>query len=184
MKLEDMTLNELWRLFPITFVDSNTNFKNIYLEEEQKLKSLLNNYIKRISQIGSTSIKNIKTKPIIDILIEIDFDNKNIVKNILLNNNYLLMNESTNKISFNKGYTINGYADNVFHIHIRNYGACDELYFRDYLNENRKKAKEYEKLKLELYDKYNPNRDLYTAGKTKFVNEIVALAKETYKGKY
>ena len=61
MKLKDMTLNELWDLFPITFVDSNTNFKNTYLKEEQNLKSLLGNHIKRISHIGSTSIKNIKT---------------------------------------------------------------------------------------------------------------------------
>lgn len=108
MKLEDMTLNELWELFPITFVDSNNNFKNIYLDEEQNLKLILSNYINRISHIGSTSIKNIKTKPIVDILIEINFDNKDKVKDILINNDYILMNEIANKISFNKGYTING----------------------------------------------------------------------------
>lgn len=83
MNIKDMSLDELWDLFPITFVDSNTNFKDIYLEEEHKLKLLLGNHIKRISHIGSTSIKNIKTKPIIDILIEIDFDNKSIVKDTL-----------------------------------------------------------------------------------------------------
>lgn len=184
MKLNDMTLDELWNLFPITFVDSDINFKNIYLEEEQNLQSLLGDYIKRIGHIGSTSIENIKTKPIVDILIEITFDNKSVVKDILLNNNYLLMNESSNKISFNKGYNINGYADKVFHIHIKKYGDCDELYFRDYLNNNKDKSKEYEKLKLELYDKYKPNRDLYTDGKTKFVNEIVNLAKDIYKDRY
>ena len=83
MNIKDMSLDELWDLFPIIFVDSNTNFKDIYLEEEHKLKLLLGNHIKRISHIGSTSIKNIKTKPIIDILIEIDFDNKSIVKDTL-----------------------------------------------------------------------------------------------------
>ena len=184
MKLKDMTLDELWNLFPITFVDSNANFKKFYLEEKQNLKLLLGNYIERISHIGSTSIKNIKTKPIVDILIEIDFDNKKIVKYILLNNNYFLMNENTGKISFNKGYTINGYADKVFHIHIKKYGDCDELYFRDYLNDNIEKSKEYENLKLELYSRFKPNRDLYTDGKTKFINEIVDKAKKVYKDKY
>lgn len=184
MNLKDMSLEKLWELFPITFIDNNDNFKGIYLEEEKNLKSLLNNYIIRISHIGSTSIQNIKTKPIVDILIEIDFDNKDIVKDILLNNNYILMSESSHKLSFNKGYTINGYADKVFHIHIKKIGDCDELYFRDYLNEDQLKAKEYEKLKLELYDKYKPNRDLYTDGKKKFVNEIVNLAREKYKDRY
>ncbi len=184
MNLEDMSLEKLWDLFPITFIDNNANFKDIYLEEEKNLKSLLGNYITRVSHIGSTAIHNIKTKPIVDILIEINFNNKDVVKNILLNNDYIIMNETFDKISFNKGYTINGYADKVFHIHIKKSGDCDELYFRDYLNENQLKAKEYEKLKLELFDKCKPNRDLYTDGKKIFVNEIVNLAKEKYKGRY
>ena len=37
MELNNMTLNELWDLFPITFVDSNDKFKKFYLEEEQNL---------------------------------------------------------------------------------------------------------------------------------------------------
>ena len=184
MKLEDISLEKLWELFPITFMDNTDNFKDIYLDEEKILKSLLDNYITRVSHIGSTSITNIKTKPIVDILIEINFDNKDIVKDILLNNNYILMNESSDKISFNKGYTINGYADKVFHIHIKKYGDCDELYFRDYLNENQLKIIEYEKLKLELFNKCKLNRDLYTDGKKKFVNEIVNLARKKYKDRY
>ncbi len=58
------------------------------------------------------------------------------------------------------------------------------MYFRDYLNDNIMQAKEYEKLKLELYAKYKPNRDLYTKGKNEFVTKIVKLAKEKYKGRY
>lgn len=182
--LEDLSLEELWELFPIYFTDYNEIFERVYLDEENILKSLLGNSIKRISHMGSTSIKHIKTKPIVDILIEIDFDKKDIVKEILCNNDYIFMNETVDKISFNKGYTINGYADKVFHIHIKNFKDCDELYFRDYLNDDFKVAKEYEKLKLELLKQYKPNRDLYTNGKSEFVREIVNLAKEKYKGRY
>ena len=41
-----------------------------------------------------------------------------------------------------------------------------------------------EKLKLELFNKYKPNRDLYTDGKKDFINEIVNLAKQKYKDRY
>lgn len=184
MELNSMTLDQLWNLFPITFVNYSDEFKKIYFNEEKNLKLLLGNKINRINHIGSTSIKNIKTKPIVDILIEIDFDNKYIVKQILINNGYVLMNENINKISFNKGYTINGYADKVFHIHIKKYRDCDELYFRDYLNDNKSIAMEYEKLKLKLFSKYKSNRDLYTVGKSEFVNKVVVLAKEKYKDRY
>lgn len=175
--LKDLSLEELWELFPIYFVDSSAEFKKQFSEEKENLNLLLGDYAKRISHIGSTAIKNIKTKPIVDILIEIDFADKDNIKEILLSNNYILMHESFDKISFNKGYTVHGYADQVFHIHIKKSGDCDELYFRDYLNDNYEKAKEYEKLKEELYKKYNPNRDLYTAGKNDFVSKIVHLAK-------
>lgn len=184
MKFESMSLEKLWELFPITFTNSTPNFKDIYLDEEKILKSILGDYIIRINHIGSTSITNIKTKPIIDILIEINFSKKEIVKDRLLHNNYILMNESLDKLSFNKGYTINGYADRVFHIHIKKFGDCDELYFRDYLNDFRLKAIEYEKLKLDLFNKYKPNRDLYTEGKKEFVKEVVNLARIKYKDRY
>lgn len=72
----------------------------------------------------------------------------------------------------------------MFHIHIKKFGDCDELYFRDYLNDNNEKAKEYEKLKEELYNKYKLNRDLYTAGKSDFVNTITKSAKAKYKNRY
>lgn len=94
------------------------------------------------------------------------------------------MCEDPNKLSFNKGHTAAGYAENVFHIHIQELGNCDELYFRDYLNEHASRAKAYEKLKLQLWEKYKPNRDLYTLGKSEFVAETVKAAKEIYKGRY
>ncbi len=184
MNLNEKTLEELWQLFPITLVDNDEKFKKQYAEEETILKLLLGKYIMRISHIGSTAINCIKTKPIVDILIEIDFKYKNIIKDILLTNKYILMNETTNKISYNKGYTDNGYAEKVFHIHFKKYKDSDELYFRDYLNDNQLIAKEYEKLKITLFNKYKPNRDLYTSGKTKFVNKIVNLAKQEYKNRY
>lgn len=184
MKLEDLTLEELWTLFPIVFVDYDIKFEEQYLNEKKHLENVLENYMKRISHIGSTSIKNIKTKPIVDILIEVDPKDFQPIKDILLKKDYRMMDEKPNKISFNKGYTINGYDDNVFHIHIKKYGDCDELYFRDYLNDNDEIAKEYERLKEELYNKYNPNRDLYTLGKSEFVKKIIKLAKIKYKDRY
>ena len=80
--LENLSLNELWELFPIYFVDCSAEFEKQLSDEKEYLISLLGNYIKRISHIGSTAIKNIKTKPIVDILIEIDLENKDNLKEI------------------------------------------------------------------------------------------------------
>lgn len=94
------------------------------------------------------------------------------------------MSKSKTRLSLNKGYTENGYADRVFHIHVHIRGDNDELYFRDYLNDNPKVAKDYENLKLGRWDKFRNNRDGYTEAKEIFVSEFTKTAKEKYKDRY
>ena len=150
-----------------------------YAEEELTLKKYLSaEWVKRISHIGSTAVKGIWAKPIMDILVEvIPESDLQQVKPILEKAGYLCMSESSKRLSFNKGYTENGFAERVFHLHLRKAGDNDELYFRDYLNAHSDVAKEYEKLKLSLWKQYEHDRDGYTERKTAFVSE------HTYKAK-
>ena len=94
------------------------------------------------------------------------------------------MNETQNRISLNKGYTEHGFAEKVYHLHLRTKGDCDELYFRDYLLENPLVAKEYEALKLSLWKQFERNRDGYTQAKTQFVQKYTSLAKQEFGDRY
>lgn len=94
------------------------------------------------------------------------------------------MSSEAGRISFNRGYTKDGFADKVFHIHLRYAGDHDELYFRDYLNEYPQVAKEYEALKLQLWKQFEQNRDAYTGAKTEFVQKWTSEAKKVYAGRY
>ena len=87
------------------------------------------------------------------------------------------MSASDSRMSFNKGYTPDGYAEKVFHIHLRYSGDNDEIYFRDYLRSHHELAREYETLKQSLLPRYRHDRDGYTEAKTEFVRRITALAK-------
>jgi len=49
--------------------------------------------------------------------------------------------------------------------------------FRDFLRAHPEYAREYENLKLELYQKYPNDRKRYTAGKQEFFDRIGLLAK-------
>lgn len=181
-KLTEMTLEELWQLFPIFLVEHSPKWENWFAEEKNHLEHLLAQCkIKRISHIGSTAIKDIQAKPIIDILIEIEEDeNMPKISKILEENGYICMNiESDRRRSFNKGYTSQGFAKRVFHIHLRFAGDNDEIYFRDYLNKHADLAKEYEKLKLALWKKYKHDRDAYTNAKSEFVEKYTKIAKRS-----
>ena len=74
-RLSEMTLEELWQLFPIYLTEHNDEWELWYREEYQGLCALFSNMRVRISHIGSTAIENIWAKPIIDILVEIPLEN-------------------------------------------------------------------------------------------------------------
>ena len=184
--LEKMSLEELWQLFPIFLREHQDEWKEWYDEERLRLLIFLPaNQLVRISHIGSTSLETIWAKPIVDILLEIPKEtDMAVMKDLLLHNGYLLMSESQGRMSFNKGYTPSGFAERVFHLHLRYEGDHDELYFRDYLQEHPAVAKDYEKLKLSLWKQYEHNRDAYTEAKTDFIKNYTEKAKKLYGRRY
>ncbi len=173
--LSEMTTEELWRLFPIQLQEHQAIWKEWYQEEKNQLLCVLSDTIK-IHHIGSTSVNDIWAKPIIDIMIEANLSDFNKIKSMLLDNGYLCMAETKSRIDFNKGYTPGGFTEKVFHLHLRKFGDNDELYFKDYLNDHPRVAKEYEKLKLSLWKPFAHDRDGYTEGKTAFVHEYTQKA--------
>jgi GrpB-like predicted nucleotidyltransferase (UPF0157 family) len=182
--LSEMTLQELWELFPIQLTEHKTYWKDWYREEQAFLSSFLPKDV-WIYHIGSTAIDGIWAKPIVDTLAEAPLAEHETIKKFLLENGYLCMAKSEKRMDFNKGYTPEGFAERVFHLHLRDFGDHDELYFRDYLNEHPETAKKYEKLKLSLWKTYEHDRDGYTEQKTSFVRKVTEQAFAQYgKEKY
>ncbi|MCP0886063.1 GrpB family protein [Ligilactobacillus sp. WILCCON 0076] len=177
--LSGMTLLELWELFPIQLTEHKVYWKEWYREEQAFLSSFLPEDV-RIYHIGSTAINGIWAKPIVDILVETPLTEHEVIKELLLKNGYLCMTQNEKRMDFNKDYTPDGFAESVFHLHLRDFGDHDELYFRDYLNEHPETADEYEKLKLSLWKPYEHDRDGYTEQKTGFVKKVTQLAIAQY----
>ena len=185
-ELSEMTLEELWDLFPIFLVAHDDRWKDYYNEIEKTLTGLLSDQpVVRISHIGSTTIQGIWAKNIVDVMVEIS-ETADMEKSahILEQNGFIKMSSEANRISLNKGYTKEGFADKVYHIHLRYAGDNDELYFRDYLNEHPDVAKEYETLKLQLWKQYEHNRDAYTDAKTDFIRKWTTEARKEYRNRY
>lgn len=183
-KLSEMSLEELWQLFPIQLAEHRDCWEAWYAEEEALLRDILPEGA-ALNHIGSTAVKGIWAKPIIDILAEIPRDcEMNAVKDMLADGGYLCMSAEDGRMSFNKGYTEDGFAERVFHLHVRYPGDNGELYFRDWLREMPGDAAEYERLKLSLKEKYEHDRDAYTNAKTDFITERTEKARLRYRGRY
>lgn len=177
-----MTDEERWQLFPIILSEHKSVWKKNYLKEKTVIvKAVGAPNIVRISHIGSTAVPGLIAKPTIDILVEIK-DSVDIT--MLISNmqqaGYRCIEQPDNPpphMMFIKGYTLEGFKGQVYHVHVRYKGDWDELYFRDYLLNHPEIAAEYGKLKMELKQIFEHNRDAYTRAKTEFIRRISVLAR-------
>lgn len=161
--LYDLTREDWNTFFPIELSEHNANWKQIFEEEKQRiLENIDNSYFNRIEHFGSTSIPNIKAKNYVDLFIEIP--KEFLFDKILIKNfeelGYTFFEVPAREdieayMSFAKGYNFEGKKEQIFHIHMcpKENVMCNQLKFRDYLIENPSRAKEYEKLKIELASK-------------------------------
>ncbi len=187
--LSEMSLEELWELFPIILKEHNPIYKEWYIVERNEIMNVIGGKdLKRINHIGSTSIEGLIAKPTVDILLEVDFNcDIEQLKLNLCNAGWTLMSFAGKpdlNMSFNKGYTPNGFADKVFHLHVRFWGDWNELYFRDYLLVHKEVAEEYGKLKHRLKGQFEHNRDGYTEAKTEFIMKYTKLARNDFGNRY
>jgi GrpB-like predicted nucleotidyltransferase (UPF0157 family) len=185
-KLEDLTNEELGKLFPIEIVPYDKKWVDFFKSEaELIIEALGQNIALTIEHFGSTAIKGLSTKPAIDILVKIPSLTDELKELLIQKMNKLdytfiwRTDEQPPYMNFVKGYTINGLKGHVFHIHMvdKTHSLWDRIYFRDYLRKSPGVAKEYEQLKRSLADKYKFDREAYTKGKEEFVKRITRIAK-------
>ena len=179
--LLEMTLEELWQLFPIILSGHDPEWKKYYEEEKTLLGNSFGNLLVRIEHIGSTAVEGLIAKPTVDILLEVDPSaSPDAVRQTAERCGYTVMsgkNVREYRLDLCKGYTPHGFADKVFHLHIRHPGDWDEIVFRDFLRRNPAKAQEYARLKTDLQKRFEHDRDAYTEAKGDFIRACVKEAR-------
>lgn len=177
-----MTFEELGKLFPIVLSDYNPSWTELYETEKDRIVEAAGaDNIYAIHHIGSTAVEGLKAKPTIDILVEIkgntDLDT---LKNAILGIGYEFSWQKGNPpphMMFMKGYTLEGYKGQAYHLHIRYKGDWDELIFRDYLRLSPAARQAYAALKTNLQKQFEFDREAYTQAKGEFIKKSSLLAK-------
>lgn len=177
-------------------------WKILYEKEKKKLIKSIDSEEIKIEHIGSTSITNIYSKPIIDIMIGVKEEkhlDKYINKIISLEYTYIQkyeiympfrryffkLNDPEVRlpkiIGFNDEDIDKGNHEDSFHIHIVQINSdfwINQLLFRNYLQNNNKSKKDYEDLKKDLTKREWDSVNDYTDAKSDFINGILEKAKK------
>ena len=173
----------------VDIVPYNPDWPLLFMEEKKCLLSCLpNELIKRIEHFGSTSVPGLAAKPIIDMLVEVTSleEVKRDVVPVLESKGYDYFWRPSWGDDVPPFYAwfikrdMNGNRTHHIHMVEDDFEHWDRLLFRDYLVEHPEAAKEYQKIKYELSDKYKNNRVEYTKEKTDFIRKITESAKKYY----
>lgn len=163
-------------------VEYTENWNIQFENEKQILLNIMKDIILEVHHFGSTSVRGLIAKPIIDIMA--------FVKNIEDVDKYNECMEKEGYISkgengeVGRRYFVKMKDDNsgnhLVHIHIYYKGhkkALDELTFRDYLRINADAREKYAICKLKLSQQYYYEPSKYTNGKSQCILEILNEAK-------
>ena len=151
----------------------------------KKLKDILGDDIVDAQHVGSTSIRWICAKPIIDIAVAVrDF------QDIMKHNEELAENgivyrrqDVPGQHLYRCGDLENDIVTHFIHVVISDSEDWHNyINFRDYLNAHPDDAKVYERLKQDLCSKYPDDRNSYVDGKKELVAELLAKAKRWREG--
>ena len=151
----------------------NPLYPKLYNEEEKLIKKILGENLVHIEHIGSIFVPNLKSKPIIDILVSVNsLEEVDLKQKEFEAIGYEYMGEFGIK---GRRYLRKGGDERTHQIHVFKHDNLDEiirhLAFRDYLRTHKDVCTEYAKLKKDLADKFPYDINGYCDGKDNFVKE-------------
>lgn len=149
-----------------------------------QLKDILGDFAVDVQHIGSTSIKNIKAKPIIDIVIGVkSFDVlDNYVESLFDIGIYKSSGQPFSDIVLFSKDDENGNRLNNIQVVI--YGEEQwnkHILFRDYMNAHPDRAAEYERIKIKATELFSTDVLAYSNYKSDFINQCIDEAKKALK---
>ena len=162
--------------------DFSSEWAREYEAEEKLLKEVLGDKILEIHHVGSTSIKGLKAKPVIDILVAIkDLSKINEIEELLKDYDYSNRGQQgvDDRYFFAKGPE-DARTHYIHFVEPKNKTYYNLVLFKKYLLEHEEYIEKYCELKQELAEKYPDERKKYTAGKSEFITNVVELARDKY----
>lgn len=165
-------MEEQWRI-----AEYDPRWEHLFVETGKRLREALGDTALRIDHVGSTSIKGLDAKPIIDIQISVtNLEDLPSYQPQIESVGFVLREENPDKT---KRYFRELPGNRRTHVHVRQTGSLSEqmtLLFRDYLRQHPQDCSRYAQEKHRLMNLYKNERPKYVEGKGPIVWDILRNA--------
>ncbi|NNM98090.1 MAG: GrpB family protein [Candidatus Dormibacteraeota bacterium] len=158
----------------VRIADYDPDWPGRFSVERQRVSAALGALALRVEHIGSTAVPELASKPIIDILVEVDRpEDVSLYQGPLESAGYHLRVREPGHLMFRT-------PERDVHLHLWKVGgaeAGDYLALRDWLRTHREDRSLYERTKLALAERDWPDMNYYAEAKGQVIAEIMARAR-------
>jgi GrpB-like predicted nucleotidyltransferase (UPF0157 family) len=161
----------------VVVVPYDPHWPDLFGQVGSTLRDALGKTALRIDHIGSTAVRGLDAKPIIDVQISVvAFEPLAAYRSPLEQLGYVFRADNPERT---KRYFREAPGQRRTHIHVRRAGSWAEqfaLLFRDYLRAHPDDARAYTTLKYRLAEQYRDARHTYSDAKTPFIWDLMKHA--------
>ena len=158
----------------------HSDWPHAFANERARLKSLFSAELLQIEHFGSTAIRDMPAKPIIDILAGVaSMTVADSLFEPILESGYTTSREFNAMLPDRRWFMRSSAGKRTHHLHVVVLDSTtwrERLAFRDKVRSNPALAKRYAELKFELASRFKKDREAYTNAKAAFVAYVLALA--------
>ncbi|WP_416145532.1 GrpB family protein [Planococcus koreensis] len=179
-KNDDQKNWPIWATESIEIANPDPRWLEMGKQEEQQLYDLLSAFgVGQVIHIGSTSVPNLPAKPIIDLMANVDsFERVTDISVLLSSYDWHYVPPHLDNKDWRRFFVKVKNDKRVAHLHVMLKGEQrweQQILFRDKLRDDPQLVFEYARLKSNLAQEFNLDREAYTKAKTKFVNLVLGL---------
>lgn len=160
-------------------------WKVAFIEAAEAIRSCVkvDNVKYFIDHVGSTAVKDLPSKPVVDILLSVNGWSE--IEKILESLKQLGYSDGESSRENHRYFLIKEHFGSLprFHLHVCKADikwGRDMLVFKDELSADCSLAKKYAELKVELSSKYSDDLDRYTSEKTEFIKSALSRAANSF----
>ena len=160
----------------VMLIPHTEEWHRLFDEEQRRLGDAIGTVALAIEHMGSTAVRGLAAKPIIDIAVAVrDIDDVALCVRPLQSIGYIYRGE----LGIPGRHFFCAGEPRTHHLHMSELTSehwWRHLLFRDCLRDHPETRGEYEELKMSLADRYGNDREAYTEGKSAFIQSLLVAA--------